>query len=355
MNREAFHRELKEGKIRSCYLFEGEEEFTKQGALRSLRSQVLQGAFSMLNLSTLENPTASELIAHGETLPMMADKRLVVVKDSTLLASRGTAPGPGGDGAEAAHDPASDQDRITDYVERLPDSVCLVFYHRGKASGVRKLYKAINKLGGVVSFDALDQTTLIKWIALELKAHNKVIDHRTAEQLVFAVGNDLPGLHGELQKLAAYAEERREVTMEDVDAVCIKTSEYKVFDLSDAVAGRQPARAARLMEDMLREGEQRLMLLALLQRQYRQLLFTKVLLADGVSQGEIAKTLGVPPFVVRKLQAAVAQEKAADIKQAYDLLVDTEFQVKSGQIPEEGSLERAIYRILAWQEERRGA
>ena len=32
---------------------------------------------------------------------------------------------------------------------------------------------------------------------------------------------------------------------------------------------------------------------------------------------------------------------------AAHLLTDTEFFVKSGQIPEEGSLEQAVYRLLA--------
>lgn len=351
MNREAFHQEMKEGTIRACYLFEGEEEYTKQAALKTLQGRVLQGEFAQLNLSVLRNPSAGELIAHAETLPLMADMRFVLVKESRLFDSRAGSEG-NEDGAVASGD---DQDRIAAYIDRLPDSVCLVFLHQGKASAARKLYKRIAKTGGVVTFDQLGQEMLIKWMARELKGLNKVIDRETAEQLVFSVGQDMHALHGELQKLAAYAGERQQIERDDIDAVCIKTAEYKVFDLSDAVAGRRAARAARLMDELLRGGEQRLMLLALLQRQYRQMLFAKVLLSSGKRPDDVARILGVPPFVARKLHGMVAAEHVSTIRQAYDLLVDTEFQVKSGQIPEEGSLERALYRILAWQEAKRGA
>lgn len=344
MNREGFFKELKQGSVRPCYLFEGEEEFTKQAALRSLQQQVLQGEFAQLNLSLLVNPSASELIACAETLPMMADKRFVLVKESGLLNART------GD-AEGESASSADQDRVADYVSQLPESVCLVFFHRGKASAARKLYKRIDKLGGVVRFDPLDSPTLIKWIAQELRRQNKEIEHSTAEQLAFVVGEDMHALQGELQKLAAYVGERSLIEADDVDKVCIKTSEYKVFDLSDAVASHQAAKAAQLMEDLLRSGEQRLMLIALLQRQYRQMLFAKVLAARRTPPDAIARALGVPPFVARKLQGMVSREKVEDIRRAYDLLVDTEFEVKSGQTPEDGSLERAIYRILAWQQE----
>ncbi len=351
MKREQFYAEMKAGTLRACYLLEGEEEFTKLSALRTLQDKVLQGEFAQLNHSVLENPSAADLIAHAETLPLMADRRFVLVKDSGMLAGRAGA----AQDDDSTSSSAGDQDKVCDYVERLPDSVCLAFLQRGKASAVRKLYKRIAKLGGVVTFDPLEQPTLIKWIAQELKRHGKVIDRTAAEHLIFAVGNDMHALHGELQKLAAYAGEADEITQQSIDAVCIKTSEHKVFDLSDALVSRQAERAVALMRDMLREGEQRLMLLALLQRQYRQLLYAKILLEARKSPDVIAKTLGVPPFVARKLQGIAAREQLADIRRAYDLLVDTEFEVKSGQMPEEGSLERAVYRILAWQEERQGA
>ncbi len=347
MTREQFHEQLKAGAILPCYLFEGEEEYTKRAALDSLKQRVISGDFAQLNHSVLRNPPVDELIAVAETLPLMADKRLVVVHDLSLLGGKG-----GNEEEEEGKAKGSGAaDRLADYLARLPASLCLVFYTQGKANGTRKLYKLLSKQGAVVSFETPGQSTLIKWMARELKAYGKQIDRATAEQMLFAVGQDMHLLSHELAKVAAHAGEREAVSAEDVEAVCIKTIEYKVFDLSDAVVAGQASRASRLMDEMIREGEQRLMLLALLQRQYRQLLFAKLLSQQNLAPEALARKLAVPPFVGRKLQQLARQHSLPRLKWAYDLLIDTEFLVKSGQILEEGSLEQALYQLLSAQKE----
>ena len=139
MTREEFHRQMKAGEIAPCYLFEGEEEYTKEAALRTLRSQVLQGEFAQLNESLLQNPGEDELIAHAETLPFLADRRFIVVRDSAWLASgRGSKKEADDEAGEDAEKPESKADQISDYVGRLPATACLLFFVRGKASGTRK-------------------------------------------------------------------------------------------------------------------------------------------------------------------------------------------------------------------------
>ena len=63
MNRESFYTALKSSDIQTCYLFEGEEEYTKESALRALRSSVLKNDLTGLNATVLTDPDAEELIA----------------------------------------------------------------------------------------------------------------------------------------------------------------------------------------------------------------------------------------------------------------------------------------------------
>ena len=344
MNREAFYQSIKSDKILLCYLFEGEEEFTKESALNTLRTLVLKDDVTGLNDTVLVDPSADELIACAETFPMMAEKRFILVKDSSLLLS-----GRNQENNENRNAKADSGDKVVEYIKNLPSSVCLVFYVKGKASAARKLYKQIVKLGGLVSFEPLNQNTLIKWIAKELKVYGKQIDRHTAEQLIFAVGQNMHTLAQELAKLAASAGEREAVSQQDIDDISTKSTEYRVFDLSDALVSGQAIKVSTLMHNMLSEGEHRLMLLSLLQRQFRQLLFIRILINDKQNADRIAKQMAVSPYVVRKLQPMALKYAVDELKAAYDLLVDTEFLVKSGQIPEEGSLEQAVYRILTQQ------
>ena len=351
MDYDAFFQELKQGKIRQLYLFEGEEEYTKESALSALREKTVDQQMAVMNESILMDPKPDALIAACETLPAFSDRRLVIVKDSSLLTRAAKAD----TGAEEREEsPASSKAAsgdISAYLSRLPDYICLVFYARGKADGGKKLVKQIKNAGGMVSFEKLDRGKLIKWIAKELKIYGKQIDRNTADQLLFACGDDMLVLKNELGKLAAHAGEREVVSLEDVDQAVTKSVEYRIFDLADRVAGGRAAQSLSLLREMLSAGERRLALLSLLQRQYRQLLFTKIMLEDGQSQVAIAARLGVPPFVARKMGDMVQRQDEEALKEAYKQCINQEFMIKSGQISEEGSLEQLILTLLVMNKE----
>lgn len=332
MKASEFFTNLKQGTLQKCYLFEGEEEYMKDSALQQLRDRILTEPFGNMNETVLNDPSADDLIPCCETLPMLADKRLVVAKESSLLSSS----------KEGGKRTDRDADQIAAYLKRLPDTVCLVFFCRGKANGTRKLYKEIVKQGGAVQFEQLDNDALIKWIAREMKVYGKQVARSTAEKLIFLAGRELVVLKGEVAKVCAFAGDKDMVEDGDIDAICTTTTEYKVFDLSDKVVEGRAAEAVELMNNLLKSGEQRLALLALLVRQYRQLLFAALMPGNA----NMAQVLGVPPFVVKKLMTAVRRFRWEELKQAYDLCVDTEYMVKSGQIAEEGSLEKVIYELL---------
>ncbi|NLC32964.1 MAG: DNA polymerase III subunit delta [Clostridiales bacterium] len=344
MNRDSFYQSIKSGKIMSCYLFEGEEEFTKESALKTLRSAVLKEDVTGLNDTVFIDPSAQALISCAETFPMMADKRFILVKDSSLLSS-----GRNQDTEEKRSLKTDDGDEVVKYLANLPPTVCVVFYIKGKAAANRKLYKLINKLGGLVTFDPLDQNTLIKWIKQKFKSFGKQINSATAEQIIFAVGTNMHTLSHEVAKLAASASENESISLQDIENISTKSTEYKVFDLADALISGQSFRVDSLMNKMLQEGEQRLMLLSLLQRQFRQLFFIKILLDDNQKTDQISRQLSLSSYVVRKLQPMALKYDVSYLHWAYNLLIDTEFLVKSGQIFEEGSLEQAVYRILSRQ------
>lgn len=333
MKANEFFASLRQGVLLPCYLFEGEEEHLKDSALAQLRAAILLPPFGDMNETVLEDPNADQLIACCETLPMMAGKRLVVVREPSLLSAA----------REGARAGERESEQIFKYLNRLPDTLCLVFFVRGKANGTRKLYKEVAKLGGLVQFEQLDQDALIKWVAREMKGYGKQVSVRAAERLLFLSGRELIRLKGEIAKACAYAGDREAVEEGDIDAICTATVEYKVFDLADKVAEGRAREAVTLMNSLISGGEQRLLLLALLARQYRQLLLAAII-RDA---GEAARVLGAPPFAVKKLMSAARRFTVEQLRRGYALCIDTEYMVKSGQMPEEGSLEKTVFALLA--------
>ena len=159
MKHSEFFAALKQGQIFPCYLFEGEEEYTKGSALKALRKRVAEGDFAAMNDTRLIDPPPDALIAAAETLPFMSDKRFLEIRDSAMLQP----------GKAKEYDEDSAVKQLDTYLSNLPETVCMVFYVHGKADGRKKLYQILKKKAQIVSFDPLDERELIQWIAQSLR------------------------------------------------------------------------------------------------------------------------------------------------------------------------------------------
>ena len=85
MDRKDFEKLLSLDSLPPVLLFEGEEEHLKQCALESLRKKYLSEGMEDLNETVLDAPDTDQLIAAAETLPFLADRRLVIVRNHPAL------------------------------------------------------------------------------------------------------------------------------------------------------------------------------------------------------------------------------------------------------------------------------
>jgi DNA polymerase-3 subunit delta len=332
---QGFYQSLREGKIAKLYVFSGQEAFIKASALRDLRQKILPEGFEDMNEALLDNPSADALIAAAETLPMLGEKRLVVVRECALLT--------GG----KARDEAAESERLLSYIQNLPETACIVFYCTANPDKRKKLTAALMKQACCVQFDPLDDVNLAKWMRGRLKTHGKTISPGNVQLLAFTSGRDLTQLCGELDKLVSYCGERTEITQEDIRRVATRTTECSIFELMDALVAGQRGKSLQLLTRLLEGGEQRIGILAMILRQYRQLLYLRMMSADNLPQSEQMKRLGVAPFVYKRLLAQGKAYSDEQLRQYVDLCVDTDYAIKSGRMREEAALDRVLLLLCA--------
>lgn len=335
MDRKEFNQALKDGRLQGAYLFEGVEENIKAAALTALRKKLLPEGLEELNESLLDNPATDAVIAAAETLPFMADKRLVTVREHPALTGRSEA-----------------DERLCEYVKDAPDSCVIVFICRGKADARKKLYKAIQKKGGVVSFNPLTDAELNDWIRKTFQKLGKECSAPTASLLSFTVGTDTALLRTEIEKLAALAGEQSQVTDEHVRAVATRSVECTVFEMVDAVVAGQEGKAFGLLRDMLITGSDRVGILAMLLRQYRLLQHVKIMQFEKRSPQQIKQGLGIAPFAAERCIRQAQAYAGGEVRQAVDICLDTEYRIKSGQLNQEGALEGAMLKLFALKRQR---
>lgn len=335
MDRKEFNQLVKAGKVQGAYLFDGPEENIKAAALQSLRKAILPEGMEELNESVMDNPASDAVIAACETLPFIADKRLVIVREHPALAGRADA-----------------DEKLLSYLARVPDTCVLVFLARGKADARKKLYTTIKKHGAIVTFTPLTAAEVEQWIVRTFQSLGKSCSAQTASVLAFTVGSDTALLRTEIEKLAALAGDRDEITENDVHAVATRSVECTVFEMVDAVVAGQEGKAFGLLRDMLVTGSDRLGILAMLLRQFRLMQHIKIMQYEKVPPAAIKQKLGIAPFAAERCMRQAANYSGGQVKQAVDICLQTEYSVKSGQMNQEGSLEAAMLQIFALRRNR---
>jgi len=333
MDRKDFSRALSQHSLPQVLLFEGEEEHLKQEALAELRHAVLPEGMETLNETILEDPSVDQLIADVETQPFMADKRLIIVRDFPALMGRSEA-----------------DEKLISYLPSVPETSFLLFYCTGKPDGRKKLYNAVKKLSGIVTFSPLRGTELTRFVVSSFQEAGKECDDRTAEYLIFTVGSDAGLLRNEIQKLASCSTERSRVLAEDVSALATPSTECTVFQMIDAVVTGQKSRAFTLLRNQLLSGTDRMAILSMLLRQYRLLQHIKIMQYEKRGSDFIRSALGVPPFAVDQYIRQASGYTGGQIKSAVRICFDTEYALKSGRMSQDGAVETVVLKLLNLRE-----
>ncbi len=332
MDQWTFFDALKAGKVQPVYLFYGPEAYIRRSAVAALEKKLLFPGLESMNSTQLSAPSAQTVIEHCETLPVMSEYRLIVVRDCGLL-----APG-------KAKDETQDSELLAAYLPRVPQTTCLVFDAGAAIDKRKKLSKALLALPGAVSFDALDDAQMARWIAQTLRPLGKTMDRAACEALTFTSGRDLTALSGELSKLAAYVGERAAITVQDVERIATHTAECTVFAMADALCEGRAQAAFELLGVLLTAGESRIGILAMITRHYRQLMHLCAMRGDSAAQQ--ARALGVPPFALTRLNRQIRGRTYEALRACVALCVQTDYDIKRGALREDAALERLMLALL---------
>lgn len=333
MDRKDFLRAISQHSLPQVLLFEGEEEHLKQEALSELRRAFLPEGMETLNETVLEDPSMDQLIADVETQPFMADKRLVIVRDLPALIGK----------AEA-------DERLISYLPSVPESSVLLFYCTGKPDGRKKLYNAVKKLSGIVTFSPLRGAELTRFVINAFQDEGKECDDRVAEYLIFTVGSDAGLLRNEILKISSCALDRDRVLAEDITALATPSTECTVFQMVDAVVSGQRNRAFTLLRNQLLAGTDRMAILSMLLRQYRLMQHIKIMQYEKKGGDYIRSSLGVPAFAVDQYIRQASVYTGSQVKKAVRICFDTEYALKSGRMSQEGSVETVVLKLLNLRE-----
>lgn len=328
-----FFSEVKDGNFRQAYLFTGPEDFVKREALEKLRAAILPVGLEALNETVMEDVAADKIIAAAETMPMMCDRRLVIVRDYAPLMSG------------KSKDEENEAKQIFDWLNTPNNECTLVFYMREEADSRKKLATELNKKGFTVNFDQLTDPEIAKWVNSRLKPFKKKMAASAIQQLVFTSGRELTRLDGELNKLIAYTGDRTTIDEVDIDAVVSPSLEYGAFDMLNHLFDGDHQGAYRLLGLMLERGGSRIAIIASIARQLRGMSFMAIASEGGQNVEETGRQLSLNAYATKMMAQRARRYPAAGLEELYIAAIDTDYAIKSGQMREAAALDRLFIKI----------
>ena len=328
-----FFQSVKAGKLDRVYLFTGPEEWIKREAVEALRAKLLPPGLEQLNDASLEEVTAQQIIDAAETLPMMCERRMVVVRDWAPL-----LPG-------KSKNEETETEQLDKWLANPPESCVTVFYMRTEPDGRKKAVSLLKKRATLVSFDALTDSELGKWVAGRLKPLGKRMGAPALNALSFMAGHDLTRLAGELDKLTAYVGDRTEIAESDVREIVSASLEYNVFELLNRLLSGKLDEAQHMVNTLLQGGQTAIGILAMLTRQLRQLAHMRYALDAGESVENIQTTLQMHPYAARKTAQQCRSRTAANFRDLYEQCVSADYDIKSGRLRDSMALDAILLKI----------
>lgn len=231
---DALQRALKRGDPDPVYYLHGEEHVLKDEAVRALVDRVVEPAMRDFNLDvrTAVDQDAESLHALLNTLPMLAERRAVVLR-----------------GVEHLRKKSKPREALLAYLARPSPSTLLILV-QGDAEPPEADLAA---RATTVLAAPLPPERAVRWVAHAAGRGGLTIEPAAAELLVEAIGPDLGALRQEVEKLSVVVRDRA-VVPEDVSLLVGVRRGETVQDFIDSVLGRAPTHAARLVDRVLAQS-----------------------------------------------------------------------------------------------------
>jgi DNA polymerase-3 subunit delta len=306
-----------------------------------------------------------------QTLPFFGSGKVVWVQNCNFL------------GDERAANAQAVTETLADIARELKEfsweNVRLLI-SAGKVDKRKTLFKTLAGLGAVESFagwstddrDWADQAEA--WARKAVRARQKDISDEALAELISRVGPQARQLDNEIEKLALYVGDRKQIQPDDVAAICTHNKTARAFALGDALGDRDLPRLLRRLDEALWETKfdpqkSEIGLLYGLIAKVRAMLLLKELLREGWIKPEPDYTrfkaqlervpadqlpadrrfnpLALNPYVLYKALPQVKQYRQSELVRAMDLLLECNQRLVSSGLDEALVLQQAILQIAA--------
>jgi len=315
------------------YILSGQDDYSLGESLEEIKRRTGNQELLAANTTTLDGRqmTLDQLRTVCETLPFLAERRLVIVKGLLeRFEPRGRSRSSRRKKPTHTTNHQNEYKSLVTYINHLPDSTILVLVS-GRITSKNPLLRELSAKAKVKSFPLLRGTRLRQWIQGCVTKESGAISPQAIDLLTKLVGSNLWIMANEINKLTQFASGRR-IEEGDVKMVVSYAQQDSVFAMVDAILEFKVGLAEQSLHQLLQRGASSAYLLVMLSRQVRMIVRVKGLRNQRRPEIEIRNKLGMTSeFAWRKTTEQAEKYPLERIKEVYHKLLEADLSIKTGK------------------------
>lgn len=316
--------DIKKGTISPVYLLAGQEAYFIDETIRRIKTTLEEQEEIETTLFDLDEVPVDAVLDEADTIPFFSNKKIIIAKNASFLKATDKTK------VKINHD----LKRLETWLQFPSDfSITIFVAPYEKLDERKKVTKLMKEAATYLYSEAPKERDLAVWVQNEVSSQRKQIDEEAINKLIELVGMDMLHLQTEVDKLARYLGEETTITTDLIEDLVSKTLEQDAFKLLNAYIAGDTSMAITIYHDLIRQKQEPIALVALLASQVRLMSNVYYLISKGYHAQQIAKTLRVNPYRVKRIvedRSGIADEYL--LKALYGLSeVDLQLKTMSGR------------------------
>lgn len=302
------------------YLVFGEQELLVNKMIDKLAKSELEivDDFNLVIFDAYKTPL-HEIINDASTLPFMADKKVVVIKNSYFLTS---------ENPKLEFEQSFNE--LEEYLENENSSTTVIFSVVGtKLDDKSVMVKKIKEKSKIYSLDSINKKDLPRVVKQMFDKQGISITSNALNEFISRCGDDMYLINNEIEKLSCY---KKEIDIMDIDLMIPKKLEDNVFEMIDYIFSRKLDKVFTIYYDLKVNNHEPLTLISMIASQVRFMYQVMILKDKGYSESNIANELSCHPYRVKVALEKVYRLNKMDLTSLLEELSDLDIKIKSGQI-----------------------
>ena len=337
VNEAGLKAQIKSGQFSNLYFLYGEEKYLIKHYTNLLLKKIVPSDFADFNLHIYDGKSADfdDISNAAEALPMFSQYSCICIKDMAVDSLNAEA-------SSKLEKLVTDIPETTVIIISLPTADVNMKSAKGK-----KMLGIFEKYGTAVDFSHAGLNQLAKLIEKGARDRNCEFAYSEANYLISLTGDDMTVILNELEKICAYKKEGK-ITKADIDAVVVKNTQARAFDLAKALTSNNCDTAMSILDTLFYMREEPINILGAIITPYIDMYRAKVYVSGGMRAEDAAKDFNYRNKEFRLTNGAKTASKysVTQLRQFLEVLYEADNLLKSSSVDGRLVLEQTITKLL---------